>query len=272
MLATSTPATTQIHAFDPPSNLPAIRRSIVLQLQKQRQDNSVRIQPPTKAKANERHHGDRPPHLVIPSHHLDNGLPSPPVDCQFETKTSPSLATSLPISPVATPPPIDTDNVQRRLEALRQEKHRLFQAMKDLLQPRLEVQVQEQKHKPTAAIPLESSLPTTPPSTPVVSTCAFSTSGRESPRERSRSRTGQSRGPRPASRYTPHVRAPSWTEDHHYQQRQHRLVRPSSVPLRHPHPHHYHYYPSIPSSSYMVNVHKKEEWGCLDTNMFSIES
>lgn len=131
---------TQRYEFQPPTNIVAIRSSILQRLKKR---TSNVITPPTPPpQANE--YEEKLAYL-----HLDNGLPSPPIEtCCFEeeedtTTTTTTIAkVDMVVNVVELTPsscaPADTklessSVIRERIRLLKEEKHKLFQVMKDLL-------------------------------------------------------------------------------------------------------------------------------------------
>ncbi|KAI7894512.1 uncharacterized protein EV154DRAFT_79427 [Mucor mucedo] len=155
---------TKRYEFQPPTNIVAIRSSILQRLKKR---TSVITPPTPPPQANE--YEEKLSFL-----HLDNGLPSPPIEtCCFEEEeeatatatadmvvnvlmelSAPSSSSSPSLSSFAAPAPTNntttpvasTDKqtsapvvvessavIRERIRLLKEEKHKLFQVMKDLL-------------------------------------------------------------------------------------------------------------------------------------------
>ncbi|KAI8051376.1 uncharacterized protein B0P05DRAFT_562507 [Gilbertella persicaria] len=204
----------QQYEFYPPTNMNAIRYTIMQRI-KQRNEHrqDTPLTPPTS-----KHDMDK----ILPYHHLDNGLPSPPIEsCSFEEEqTSDSLLSmhssttnilESPPSPVLSlnaksPTSIDgtadtissipvvntttdaattaatesPEEIREKIRLLKEEKHKLFQAMKDLLsQPKMNATTPASP-PPTPSSPAPPAT-TTSPAKPVSST--------PHPLERSRSQS-----------------------------------------------------------------------------------
>ncbi|KAI8997626.1 hypothetical protein BDB01DRAFT_771774 [Pilobolus umbonatus] len=138
---------TQLYEFQPPNNMEAIRTNIINRI-KQRKENDKQSMTPTLSPTSEK----------LPFSHLDNGLPSPPIEsCAFEEKEA-KLPTEMVMSALlelsstkhefqSPPSPVlscsksspassvvtDTEAIRLKIKSLQEEKHRLFQVMKDLL-------------------------------------------------------------------------------------------------------------------------------------------
>lgn len=118
---------TKRYEFQPPTNIVAIRSSIIQRLKKRTSVNAPPTPPP---QANE--FEDKLPFL-----HLDNGLPSPPIEtCCFEEEVMPSPSTVMVVNALMDMSPTVEDSssvIRERIRLLKEEKHKLFQVMKDLL-------------------------------------------------------------------------------------------------------------------------------------------
>ncbi|ORE19047.1 hypothetical protein BCV71DRAFT_226594, partial [Rhizopus microsporus] len=115
--------------FQPPTNIRAIRTSIAQRI-KQRNEKKQQIC-------------------------LDNGLPSPPIEAYESDKLSTDQVmnalidlsskepmSSPPLSPCTKEPSLDTEAIRQRIKQLQEEKHKLFQTMKDLLSKQQQQQQQ----------------------------------------------------------------------------------------------------------------------------------
>lgn len=168
------------YEFQPPTNMNAIRSTIMQRIIKRN---------PT----------------VKHDFHLDNGLPSPPIEsCTFEDeqneqKTSEVVHPALlemssptatlpdsPPSPVITTDIESSEAIREKIRLLKQEKHKLFQTMKDLL---------SQPKKPLKPTSVVSEATSTPPTT-----SATTAETRSFPIERSRSTSRDNYKARPVIR------------------------------------------------------------------------
>ncbi|CEP07002.1 hypothetical protein [Parasitella parasitica] len=170
-------ATSNRYEFQPPMNMNAIRTSIMQRI-KQRNEHSK--QPLT------------PPSSIISKHeiqylHVDNGLPSPPIESctfddepsdTFEATASNSTIPDSPPSPVmslskssssssstssSTMAPESSEVIREKIRKLKEEKHSLFQTMKNLLSqpvpvPAPEPQLKQQTTAAAAAAPTATSV------------------------------------------------------------------------------------------------------------------
>ncbi|GAA5802150.1 hypothetical protein HPULCUR_007611 [Helicostylum pulchrum] len=133
--------TTKRYEFQPPTNIDAIRSSIIQRIKDRSSANkdtssSSPLTPPPQSDEYDK----KLPFLL----HLDNGLPSPPIEtCCYEEDQLPTemvVNALMELSPVAAATTatatatVDSSQVIReRIRLLKEEKHKLFQAMKDLL-------------------------------------------------------------------------------------------------------------------------------------------
>ncbi|KAI8376927.1 hypothetical protein BD560DRAFT_391153 [Blakeslea trispora] len=187
----------QQYEFHPPTNMNAIRCTI---MQRVKQRNETRQTTPLTPPATKHDMDKKLPYL-----HLDNGLPSPPIEtCSFEEE--PEMEESLlglhsptatlpdsPPSPVLSVNPksptamtellssstLSPEEIREKIKLLKEEKHKLFQAMKDLLS-------QPKTNATTPASP-----PPTPssPAPPITTTLPTKLVPNPSPLERSRSQS-----------------------------------------------------------------------------------
>ncbi|KAI8876066.1 hypothetical protein K501DRAFT_338326 [Backusella circina FSU 941] len=148
---------TQQYEFQPPVNMVAIRSSIMRRIQNKRKEEVLPATPTTPTTTEK----------TLPRH-LDNGLPSPPCDSDKDKPVDSEMVVNAllelssrsnqqqmePPSPVlsqskstpSSPGALDPDAIRQKIKELEQEKHKLFQVMKDLLsQPSLK---EEQEEKP----------------------------------------------------------------------------------------------------------------------------
>lgn len=151
---------TKQYEFQPPMNMAAIRSSIMQRIQNKRKEELPAT--PTTPTTTEK---------TLPRH-LDNGLPSPPCD-SYEDKpvdsemvvnallelSSHSNQQMEPPSPVlsqskstpSSPAALHSEAIRQKIKELEDEKHKLFQVMKDLLsQPSPKQEEQEQPEKERA--------------------------------------------------------------------------------------------------------------------------
>ncbi|KAI7904398.1 uncharacterized protein BX663DRAFT_504928 [Cokeromyces recurvatus] len=127
------------YEFNPPSNIDAIRSNIMQRIKKER--------------------------YTTKSLNFDNGLPSPPSEAcsTFEDE----ISLTEPVSPVDSVPdsPLlstrveeSSDAIREKIKLLKEEKHKLFQTMKDLLsQPKDTTTTNAMTTKPTIATTTTSS-------------------------------------------------------------------------------------------------------------------
>lgn len=114
---------TKRYEFQPPTNIVAIRSSIIQRLKKRTSVNTPPTPPPQANEYEEK----------LPFLHLDNGLPSPPIEtCCFEEEPLPTVMVVNALMELS--PSVESSIVIReRIRLLKEEKHKLFQVMKDLL-------------------------------------------------------------------------------------------------------------------------------------------
>lgn len=147
----TTTASERYYEFQPPTNMKAIRSSIMQRIkQRNEKSNASSIAsspspltpPPTSHK--EEFDTKKSPFLL----HLDNGLPSPPIEtCLYEEEEETKLPTEVVVNalrelneeldnntkPAAVVTLASSEELRERIRLLKEEKHRLFQVMKDLL-------------------------------------------------------------------------------------------------------------------------------------------
>ncbi|KAI8354601.1 hypothetical protein EDC96DRAFT_516657 [Choanephora cucurbitarum] len=175
---------TQHYEFHPPTNMNAIRCTI---MQRVKQRNETRQTVPLPTPPATKHDMDK----KLPYLHLDNGLPSPPIEtCSFEEEELVSMEESLlglhsptatlpdsPPSPVLSNdskpnnlliPTLSPEEIREKIKLLKEEKHKLFQAMKDLLsQPKTNATTPTSP-PPTPSSPAPPSSSTKPPFSPSI--------------------------------------------------------------------------------------------------------
>ncbi|KAL9548188.1 hypothetical protein MBANPS3_005803 [Mucor bainieri] len=146
-------ATSNRYEFQPPMNMNAIRSNIMQRIKQRNEHNKQPLTPPPSSSSS----------VAASKHdiqyiHLDNGLPSPPIEsCTFDEdvdtfEMANSHSSTLPDSP---PSPVmsltkscsssttetavgdttveSSEAIREKIRILKEEKHRLFQTMKDLL-------------------------------------------------------------------------------------------------------------------------------------------
>ncbi|KAI8065004.1 hypothetical protein BDF21DRAFT_496617 [Thamnidium elegans] len=120
--------TTKRYEFQPPTNIDAIRSSIIQRIKKRsvntNNTSSSPLTPPPQSDEYDK---------KLPFLHLDNGLPSPPIEtCCYEEEQLPTEMVVNALMELS--PAVESSQVIReRIRLLKEEKHKLFQAMKDLL-------------------------------------------------------------------------------------------------------------------------------------------
>ncbi|CAO3632136.1 unnamed protein product [Mucor fragilis] len=145
-------ATSNRYEFQPPMNMNAIRSNIMQRIKQRNEHNKQPLTPPPSSSS-----------VAVSKHdiqyiHLDNGLPSPPIEsCTFDEdvdtfEMASNHSSTLPDSP---PSPVmslskscsssttettvgentfeSSEAIREKIRILKEEKHRLFQTMKDLL-------------------------------------------------------------------------------------------------------------------------------------------
>ncbi|KAK4517960.1 alpha tubulin suppressor [Mucor velutinosus] len=144
-------ATSNRYEFQPPMNMNAIRSNIMQRIKQRNEHNKQPLTPPPSSSSVAASKHD------IQYIHLDNGLPSPPIEsCTFDDVDTFEMAnnhsSTLPDSP---PSPVmsltkscsssttgttvggttleSSEAIREKIRILKEEKHRLFQTMKDLL-------------------------------------------------------------------------------------------------------------------------------------------
>ncbi|GAN01662.1 hypothetical protein MAM1_0010d01096 [Mucor ambiguus] len=145
-------ATSNRYEFQPPMNMNAIRSNIMQRIKQRNEHNKQPLTPPLSSSSVAASKHD------IQYIHLDNGLPSPPIEsCTFDEdidtiEMASNHNSTLPDSP---PSPVmsltkscsssttettagettleSSETIREKIRILKEEKHRLFQTMKDLL-------------------------------------------------------------------------------------------------------------------------------------------
>ncbi|GAA5812457.1 hypothetical protein MFLAVUS_005913 [Mucor flavus] len=119
--------TTKRYEFQPPTNFDAIRSSIIQRIKSRSVNNDTSTSPLTPPPQSDEY--DK----KLPFLHLDNGLPSPPIEtCCYEEDQLPTEMVVNALMELS--PAVDSSQVIReRIRVLKEEKRKLFQAMKDLL-------------------------------------------------------------------------------------------------------------------------------------------
>lgn len=120
--------TTKRYEFQPPTNIDAIRSSIIQRIKDRSVNNNDTSTSPLTPPPQSDEYDKKLPFL-----HLDNGLPSPPIEtCCYEEDQLPTEMVVNALMELS--PAVDSSQVIReRIRLLKEEKHKLFQAMKDLL-------------------------------------------------------------------------------------------------------------------------------------------
>ncbi|CAO3629554.1 unnamed protein product [Mucor hiemalis] len=138
------------YEFQPPTNMKAIRSSIMQRIkQRTEKSNASSVasspSPLTPPPTSNREEFDNKKSTFLL--HLDNGLPSPPIEtCLYEEEES-TLPTEVVVNallelneeldnntkPAAVVTLATSEELRERIKLLKEEKHRLFQVMKDLL-------------------------------------------------------------------------------------------------------------------------------------------
>ncbi|EPB82644.1 hypothetical protein HMPREF1544_10629 [Mucor circinelloides 1006PhL] len=144
-------ATSNRYEFQPPMNMSAIRSNIMQRIKQRNEHNKQPLTPPPSSSSIASKH-------EVQYVHLDNGLPSPPIEsCTFDEdvdtfEMANNHSSTLPDSP---PSPVmslsksssssttestvaettfeSSEAIREKIRILKEEKHRLFQTMKDLL-------------------------------------------------------------------------------------------------------------------------------------------
>ncbi|KAI9365304.1 hypothetical protein BD770DRAFT_406538 [Pilaira anomala] len=121
---------TKRYEFQPPTNIDAIRSSIIQRLKKRTSNSAAPLTPPPS----ESDEYDK----KLPFTHLDNGLPSPPIEtCCFEEESLPPtemvVNALIELEPKKKKQEESSEVIRERIRLLKEEKHKLFQAMKELL-------------------------------------------------------------------------------------------------------------------------------------------
>lgn len=154
-------ATSNRYEFQPPMNMHAIRSNIMQRIKQRNEYSKQPLTPPSSIASKQE----------IQYLSLDNGLPSPPIESftfdDEDDSTTFEMATSsnndLPDSP---PSPVmslskssssssscslsatefeSSDAIREKIRILKEEKHRLFQTMKDLLSQPAQIPTQQQQ-------------------------------------------------------------------------------------------------------------------------------
>ncbi|KAI8647697.1 hypothetical protein BD408DRAFT_408341 [Parasitella parasitica] len=138
-------ATSNRYEFQPPMNMNAIRTSIVQRIKQRNEHNKQPLSPPSSIASKHE----------IQYLHLDNGLPSPPIEsCTFDDEQNDTFETAASNSTIPDSPPSpvmslskssssssssstmaleSSDAIREKIKKLKEEKHSLFQTMKNLL-------------------------------------------------------------------------------------------------------------------------------------------